>query len=115
MPIRNQPWRWSKLRGPEQGLRALRPQHRSLGGAPGAEGPHARIYGSQRWKDLQSRTLKARPYCSACGARGRRLYVDHIVEIRDAPELAFDPANVQVLCASCHQHKTAEARRARAG
>lgn len=38
-------------------------------------------------------------------ARGR-LEVDHIEPVRTAPKRAFDPANLQCLCSSCHSKKT---------
>jgi len=43
--------------------------------------------------------------CVQCGVRSR-LEVDHIRPVREAPELAFDLTNLQVLCASCHTRKT---------
>lgn len=44
--------------------------------------------------------------------RGRRLFADHVRELRDggAP---FDPANGMALCGACHTRKTAAARAAR--
>ena len=110
----NKSWRWGKLRGPATGMRTLRPTARTLASRPGAEGPNGRVYGSQAWKDLRAKLIKQHPYCSRCGARGGRLYADHRVELRDGGP-AFDPSNIDILCASCHQTKTAEARRARAG
>lgn len=32
--------------------------------------------------------------------------VDHVQPLRDAPELAFDLSNLQVLCRACHAAKT---------
>lgn len=43
--------------------------------------------------------------CVQCGGR-YRLEVDHIRPVRNAPELAFDLANLQVLCGPCHGRKT---------
>lgn len=40
-----------------------------------------------------------------CGER-RRLYADHIVEVKDGGA-RFDPANGQALCAAHHNRKTA--------
>jgi len=44
-------------------------------------------------------------------ARGKRIYGDHIRELKDRGE-ALDPANIMLRCASCHGKKTAtEARK----
>jgi hypothetical protein len=94
-------------------MRPLRPTAgRTLGGRPGTEGPHAHIYGSERWKQLRRKLVREHPYCARCGARGRRLYCDHKQELRDGGP-AFDASNIEVLCHPCHMAKTAEARRAR--
>lgn len=47
-----------------------------------------------------------------CGRRERRMFADHIVEIRDGGG-RLDPANGQCLCGACHTAKTARARAAR--
>lgn len=47
-----------------------------------------------------------------CGARGVRLFADHIVELRDGGE-PFALDNGQALCGSCHSSKTARERTAR--
>lgn len=60
----------------------------------------------QRWKALRQAALRRDGWqCVQCGARGR-LEVDHIRPVKDAPELAFDLSNLQVLCPSCHTKKT---------
>lgn len=50
--------------------------------------------------------------CQGCGAVGKRLFADHVIELRDggAP---FDPINGRALCGSCHTTKTLAARAAR--
>ncbi|MFQ8432501.1 HNH endonuclease signature motif containing protein [Amaricoccus sp. W119] len=35
-----------------------------------------------------------------------RLEVDHVEPVRNAPDRAFDPGNLQVLCGPCHTKKT---------
>jgi 5-methylcytosine-specific restriction protein A len=50
--------------------------------------------------------LEREPWCSACGARGRKTratHVDHILSRRARPDLAAD---LQSLCAACHNAKT---------
>lgn len=50
--------------------------------------------------------------CADCQTAGKRLYADHVVELRDggAP---FNPANGAARCGACHTRKTAAARAAR--
>ena len=73
------------------------------------------FYASQGWRALMARLLAERGRrCEepACGRSGTRIFGDHIVELQDggAP---LDPANVRLLCGSCHTAKTARARAAR--
>lgn len=49
-----------------------------------------------------------------CGRQERRMFADHIVEVRDGGA-KHDPANGQCLCGSHHTRKTAEARARRHG
>lgn len=68
------------------------------------------VYKTAQWQRLRLRVLKAQPLCPACEARGRLVLasvVDHIQPHRGDAALAFDPANLQPLCASCHSRKTA--------
>ena len=61
---------------------------------------------SARWQRLRLIILKRDEYkCVQCGSAGR-LEIDHIKSVRIAPELSFEPNNLQALCASCHSHKT---------
>lgn len=70
------------------------------------------FYGSSAWKALLREIIAARG--RRCENRdcetpnrgtGLRIYGDHIRELRDggAP---LDPANIKLLCASCHRIKT---------
>ena len=64
------------------------------------------ILKTARWKALRLKALRRDEFkCVQCGARGR-LEVDHIKPVRTDPELAFDLANLQSLCAACHTRKT---------
>jgi 5-methylcytosine-specific restriction enzyme A len=59
-----------------------------------------------RWKALRLATLRRDDFrCVQCGASGR-LEVDHIEPVREAPERAHDPDNLQSLCPVCHARKT---------
>ena len=61
---------------------------------------------TRRWQVLRHQILERDGWqCRCCGER-RRLEVDHVQPVRHAPERAFDPANLQVLCSSCHTRKT---------
>jgi len=44
--------------------------------------------------------------CRYCGKNRDRLEIDHIEPVRLRPDLAYDPANCQALCPSCHSAKT---------
>ena len=77
-----------------------------------AAGPRQRPSARQRgydadWEHVRAAVIKAHPVCSApgCGSR-HRLNVDHIRTVREAPHLRLDPANLQVLCQSCHSART---------
>lgn len=66
----------------------------------------APVIRTRRWKTLRGRILERDDWrCVKCGAR-RDLEVDHVKPVRDAPELSFDPSNLQTLCPSCHSRKT---------
>lgn len=60
----------------------------------------------RRSKALSEKYLKLNPVCARCGSTDR-LHVDHIIPIRDRPDLIKDFSNFQTLCADCHADKTA--------
>lgn len=71
-----------------------------------------RFYNSPEWRRLASSAKAGAGHrCQTCGAEasGRGLIADHVVEIRDGGA-RLDPMNVRVLCATCHQIKTAKVR-----
>jgi len=64
------------------------------------------VYRDPRWPVLRLAAKRRDSFrCVACGNR-RRLEVDHIRPVREAPEAAFDLTNLQTLCAGCHARKT---------
>ena len=68
--------------------------------------PSRAVNGTKRWKLLRLEILERDGFrCVECQAVGR-LEVDHVIPVRDAPDRAFDPDNLQSLCASCHTRKT---------
>ncbi|WP_319524664.1 HNH endonuclease signature motif containing protein [uncultured Desulfosarcina sp.] len=73
------------------------------------------FYSSTAWKRFRSWYRARHPLCEECEKHGRIVpmaIVDHIVEIKDggAP---FSEDNVQSLCRSCHNKKTARESRLR--
>ena len=71
-----------------------------------------RFYSSPAWIALRDRVRReAGGRCQApgCGHTERRMFVDHIVELKDggAP---LERTNVWLLCASHHSHKTVDER-----
>ncbi len=71
------------------------------------------IYSTERWKQLSAAMRKSARYCQSCGASGKRLVVDHIVELRDGGD-PWSPGNLVCICWSCHTAKTNERKAARA-
>ena len=69
---------------------------------------HSRpILKSRRWKALRQTILERDDWaCVDCGERHRRLEVDHIVPVRNRPDLSFAPANLATRCSACHTRKT---------
>ena len=68
------------------------------------------LYRSDRWRAFRKAIIARHDgRCTVCQRQvNANLHVDHIVSVKDAPERAFDPANVRVLCHSCHSRKTAK-------
>jgi 5-methylcytosine-specific restriction protein A len=92
------------------GLQALQPRVSTLSLQTAALPPKGAdpIYSSAAWIALRDRVRReASGRCQApgCGRAERRMFVDHIVELRDggAP---LERTNVWLLCASHHSLKT---------
>ena len=71
-----------------------------------------KLYESPQWRALRELHIKRYPLCEMCFAKGRitpAVIVDHKVEIKDggAP---LDSENLQSVCHSCHNKKTAAER-----
>ena len=70
------------------------------------------FYGTAAWKKTRLAALKrAKWACSVCSssvsARGSSR-VDHIVSVRQRPDLALAESNLRVLCASCDNKRHSE-------
>ncbi|MEO1278959.1 MAG: HNH endonuclease signature motif containing protein [Planctomycetota bacterium] len=62
----------------------------------------------KRWPALRLAAKRRDGWkCVQCGSR-HRLEVDHVLPVRDRPDLAFKLENLQTLCGSCHSKKTIE-------
>ena len=75
-----------------------------------------KFYNSSAWRKLQRYHMAKQPYCVECMKQGivrRGEIVDHIKEINDGGEKLAD-SNLQTLCRTCHNRKTALERRKRA-
>lgn len=64
-----------------------------------------RFYATRQWRSLSSRYRKVHPVCRRCGRKAEM--VDHITSIKAAPMRKLDISNLQSLCWSCHNEKTA--------
>lgn len=65
-----------------------------------------RVTSTRRWQVLRQQILERDGWkCRCCGER-RWLEIDHIKPVREAPERAYDPRNLQALCGPCHTRKT---------
>ena len=83
---------------------------RSVRPAPKVRAAH---YGTQAHQEWSSAVIRrACGACQDCFATGKRLFADHVVELRDGGN-PTDLANGRALCGSCHSRKTAAARAAR--
>ena len=79
-----------------------------LPGQPRERAKHrTRFERSPEWLTVRASILATHPYrCCHCGA-AERLQVDHIRPKSKFPELALDPANLQLLCWPCNRTKAA--------
>lgn len=69
------------------------------------ERPWRALYSTPRWRKLRADQLRRQPWCRMHTAKGERIagsHVDHIKAHRGNRELFFAPANLQSLCATCH-------------
>ena len=66
----------------------------------------AKITRTMRWKALRLNALE-RDGCRCVQCIERRgLEVDHVLPVRDRPDLAWSLDNLQCLCGRCHSRKT---------
>lgn len=57
------------------------------------------------WRRLRKQLFAAAGnQCTQCGSTTSRLVVHHIKPPDEAPELVYEPSNLQVICSHCHNH-----------
>lgn len=74
------------------------------------------FYQSKQWKILSKKHKQQNALCIHCldyGLVTPAQVSDHIIEIRDDWDKRLDPDNLQSLCHTCHNTKTAKERRKR--
>lgn len=71
-----------------------------------------KFYHSREWKRVRGLQLYKHPLCSVCSHPAT--IVDHIVEIKDGGA-KLSLSNLQSLCISCHNTKTADQKQHRVG
>lgn len=91
--------------------------HRDYGRARRAFDTERTFYQSAAWRAVRAAFLREHPLCRVCFGRGLKVaarVVDHVLPLKDGGE-RFDWINLQSLCVSCHNAKSATetARRAR--
>lgn len=77
---------------------------------PNRPGTTARGYGYE-WQKLSGMMRSRNPWCEICGARDRKLTVDHLVPQSMGGD--HSPGNLRVLCTDCHLRYGATKRRPR--
>ena len=83
--------------------------HRDYGRARRGFDTEVGFYQSARWRGVRAAFLREHPLCRVCAARGRvvpAVVVDHVVPVKDGGA-RFDVGNLQALCVTCHNRKTA--------
>lgn len=73
--------------------------------------PYKKLYKSTRWQQLRKHVLNQQPLCVEC-LKSKRItpatVVDHIKPHKGDEMLFYDINNLQSLCKSCHDRKTAK-------
>ena len=86
--------------------------HRDYGRARRSFDAELGFYQSAQWRTVRAAFLRQHPLCCACEQRGRvvpAVVVDHVVPIKEGGA-RFDPRNLQSLCVSDHNAKSAKER-----
>ncbi|MBO3702953.1 MAG: HNH endonuclease [Candidatus Accumulibacter sp.] len=84
-------------------------QHRDYGRARRRFDTELGCYQSAKWRAVRAALLRAHPVCQLCAARGLLVpakVVDHVLPIKDGGA-RYDESNLERICTSCHNAKTA--------
>lgn len=88
------------------------------GTRPANHTPPDPFYLSGPWRRFRLWILARFPLCAdpfqyhaEDGRAEAATEIHHLIRRRERPDLAFDPANVQSLCKSCHSRLTAQERK----
>lgn len=76
------------------------------------------IYDTRAWRRLSDKKRTVDPFCEQClldGIYNIANIVDHIVEVKDNPKLAYDWNNLRSLCHTHHNAKTQDEKGKRNG
>ncbi|WP_424938673.1 HNH endonuclease [Agrobacterium pusense] len=76
--------------------------------AADAARPSASARGYDRqWRNLRSAFIKVNPTCSTEGCGKPATDVDHIISVKEKPELRLVWSNLRPFCHACHSRHTA--------
>ena len=63
-----------------------------------------KVYNSKKWKELRAQVLAEEAHrCHWCGGKANQ--VDHVVELDQAPELAYERSNLVAACQKCNSRR----------
>jgi 5-methylcytosine-specific restriction enzyme A len=67
------------------------------------------FYHTPEWRTIRYISLQKNPYCAVC--LKDKVYViatevDHVIPLKERPDLCVELTNLQGLCKSCHSKKT---------
>ena len=99
MPTRSPVFRPAHLPPPEQ-RRAVYERDRGSAASRGYD---------HHWRKVRAVVLAGEPLCRACMERGMvtaATEVDHILTIKDRPDLRLDLSNLRPMCRECHHART---------
>lgn len=66
------------------------------------------LYGSYAWKQLRDAVVGDAEACAWCGVRGVPMTADHVLRLRDHPELGLERENIVAACRSCQRRRAAK-------
>src|SRR5262245_9449514 len=110
------PWRPTSHRAVPRPTRNWREEDaRRLADPALAQAKHLRS--TARWQRVRLVQLREHPLCNdpyGLHTKGGRIEpateVDHVIPLREAPTLAYEPSNLQSMCHDCHAIKSGRER-----